>query len=410
MESRWSDHDAEAAVERYTKEGVNIDLALRTYSSRLLGADPRLVIHGGGNTSVKSTVRDIDGETIDVLFVKGSGWDMATIEPAGHPAVRLAVLRRLAELDAVSDEDMVNAQRGALLDARAPDPSVEAVLHAVLPHKYVDHTHANAVLALTDQPMGEQLCRKTYDETMAIVPYVMPGFRLAKEVLAAYRRQPDVDGLILLRHGIFTFGDSAKEAYARMIEKVSMAEERLAQAGRVSLAGVPLPKGLGRQRPKSFAPVKLPARPATVSEVAPMLRGALADAGGNGGRRRWILDARTGGEIEAFVNGRGLARYAREGTATPDHVIRTKRLPLILPAVDADDLPGFAARLQDGLSAYSEAYRDYFARHNARVGHTKRPLDPLPRIILVPGLGLFGVGASAREARVAADLAATMSR
>ena len=415
MENRWSDHDAEAAVERYTKQGVSLDLALRTYSARLLGADPKLVIHGGGNTSVKSSVADLGGEMVEVLFVKGSGWDMATIEPAGHPAVRLAALRRLAELEAVSDEEMVNAQRGALLDARAPDPSVEAVLHAVLPHKYVDHTHANAVLALTDLPEGELLCRQTYGETMAIVRYVMPGFRLAKEVLAAFRRQPYVDGLILLRHGIFTFGDSAKEAYERMIEKVTMAEARIAEAGRVSVAGVHLPKGLGQQRPKSFAPIKLAARPATVAEVAPLLRGALAAAGGDGQARgqgagawrRWILDVRTDPEIMAFVNGRELARYAQQGTVTPDHVIRTKRLPLILPPADANDLPAFAARLQEAVSAYTDAYRDYFARHNARVGGSKRALDPGPRVVLVPGLGLFGVGASARDARIAADLAAT---
>jgi NAD(P)-dependent dehydrogenase (short-subunit alcohol dehydrogenase family) len=195
-----------------------------------------------------------------------------------------------------------------------------------------------------------------------------------------------------------------------MIEKVSMAEARIAAAGRVSVAGVHLPKGLRRHRPDSFRPVKLPPRPASVAEVAPMLRGALAAALGNGKGglwRRWILDVRKDPEILAFVNGRAVARYAQQGTVTPDHVIRTKRLPLILPAADANDLPGFAARLKDALRAYMDAYKDYFARNNARVGGTKRPLDPLPRIILVPGLGMFGVGASARDARIAADLAAS---
>ena len=357
---------------------------------------------------MKSSAADLGGEMIDVLFVKGSGWDMATIEPAGHPAVRLAALRRLAEFDQVSDEEMVSAQRGALLDARAPDPSVEAVLHAILPHRYVDHTHANAVLALTDQPEGERLCRDLYGRTMALVPYVMPGFQLAKAVLAAFRRQPDVDGLILLRHGIFTFGDTAKQSYELMIEKVAMAEARIAEAGRVTVAGVHLPKGIGHHRPKSFTPAKLPARPATVTDVAPMLRGALAaadsDAGGDRGRR-WILDARTSPEVMAFIGGQQLGRYGQQGTATPDHVIRTKRLPLILPAADADELPAFAARLPQAIGAYVQAYRDYFARNNPRVGGGKRPLDPLPRVVLVPGVGLFGVGASARDARIAADLA-----
>ncbi len=169
-----------------------------------------------------------------MLCVKGSGWDMASIEPAGLPAVRLEALRPLAELAELSDEDMVNAQRGALLDANAPNPSVETLLHAFLPHKYIDHTHANPVLALTDQPDAAALCQEAYGETMALVPYVMPGFALAKRAMEIFRSQPGAEGMILLRHGIFTFGESAREAYERMIDKVSLAEQRIARAGRTT--------------------------------------------------------------------------------------------------------------------------------------------------------------------------------
>jgi len=410
MENRWSDHDAEAAVERYTKQGVNLDLALRTYSTRLLGAEPKLVIHGGGNTSVKTRLRDRFGEEVDVLCVKGSGWDMARIEPAGLPAVRLASLRRLAALDALGDFEMVAVQRAALIDPSAPNPSVETLLHAFLPHKFIDHTHANAVLALTDQPHGELVCRQVYGDTMILVPYVMPGFALAKAAAEHYRRHPDADGMILLQHGVFTFGETAHQAYGRMIAVVTMAEHRIAEALRVSVAGVHLPKGIGHHRPKSFQPVHLPARLAPLADVAPIVRGLAALPAGPGEFRRWVLDFRTGPEIEDFVNGHEVARYARQGTATPDHVIRTKPWPLILPPADADDLAGFAAAAKRATTDYHAAYHAYFARHAARYqapGDRKTALDAAPRVVLVPGLGLFGLGASRADAAVAADLAET---
>ncbi|MCW5700879.1 MAG: class II aldolase/adducin family protein, partial [Rhodospirillales bacterium] len=224
MENRWSDTQAAAAVEHYAAQGVNRDLALRTYSTRLLGGETKLVIHGGGNTSVKTTMHELTGDAVEVLCVKGSGWDMATIEPRGLPALRLRPLEKLVALDALSDEDMVNAQRANLLDSTAPNPSVETLLHAFLPHRYIDHTHANAVLALTDQPDGDQLCREVFGDTMGYVPFIMPGFKLAKKALEVFRDSPEVEGLILLKHGIFAFGESAEEAYGRMIEKVTMAE------------------------------------------------------------------------------------------------------------------------------------------------------------------------------------------
>ena len=224
MQSLYSPRDAASTVARYGAEGVPGDVALRVYTTRLLGGDPRLVLHGGGNTSVKTTMTGILGDSVDVLCVKGSGWDMAQIEPPGLPAVRLEALRRLSALDRLSDEEMVDYQRGNLLDPRAPNPSVETLLHAFLPHKFVDHTHADAVLALSDQPDGEAICREVYGATMGLVPYIMPGFGLAKACAATYADDPSIEGLILLKHGIFTFGETAEEAYERMIAAVSKAE------------------------------------------------------------------------------------------------------------------------------------------------------------------------------------------
>src|SRR5580704_18262774 len=197
MQSGWTDRDADAAVDRYKDLGR--DVALRVYTTRLLGQDPRLVLHGGGNTSVKTIVSDLNGEETEVLCVKGSGWDMGTIEPAGLPAVRLKPLSKLRAREKLTDEEMVRLQRANLIDPAAPNPSVEALLHAFIPHKFVDHTHSTAVLALTDQPDGEALCREVYGPRVGYVPYIMPGFRLAKAAAQVFEADPSVEGLILVK-------------------------------------------------------------------------------------------------------------------------------------------------------------------------------------------------------------------
>jgi rhamnose utilization protein RhaD (predicted bifunctional aldolase and dehydrogenase)/NAD(P)-dependent dehydrogenase (short-subunit alcohol dehydrogenase family) len=385
MRNLWSDRDARAAVKNYRGQGVNEDLALRTYTTRLLGGDPRLVQHGGGNTSVKTVMRDPAGESAKVLCVKGSGWDMATIEPPGLPAVRLAPLLKLAGLKALSDEEMVAIQRGNLLDSAAPNPSVETLLHAFIPHKFVDHTHANAVLALCDRPDGMALCRKVYGSRAAVVPYVMPGFALAVKAKEVFDAHPQCEGLILHKHGIFTFGASAREAYDRMIALVSRAERALQ----------------GMRKRRAFA-VKLPKALATATDIAPVLRGLVGKSG-----LHFVLAHRANDEGLGYVNGRELARYSRQGPVTPDHVIRTKPRPLILPAPDAGRLGVFATAARKAVEKYQADYRRYFARHNARATPRKRPLDAMPRVILVPGVGLFGVGASAKDASIAADIAET---
>src|SRR5580704_4961576 len=288
MRSLWSDKDAEAMVARYGDAGIARDLALRVYTSRLLGGDPSLVLHGGGNTSVKTVAHDLVGEEAEVLCVKGSGWDMAAIEPAGLPAVRLAPLRTLRQRDALSDEDMVRVQRANLLDPGAPNPSVETLLHAFLPHKFIDHTHATAVLSLADQPDAAERCADLYDGRFGLVPYIMPGFLLAKKAAEIFEEDERVEGLVLLKHGIFTFGDTAHDAYERMIAAVTLAEERLKQGRR-----------------NVFAPAALPPSPAASVEVAPILRGAcaLADAAVPGAYKRFVLDFRGGPGVLNLVNG-----------------------------------------------------------------------------------------------------------
>ena len=390
MQSRFHEHDAKAAVETYAAAGINEDIALRVYTTRLLGQDPKLVLHGGGNTSVKTRVRDLMGDDTDVLCVKGSGWDMAVIEPAGLPAVRLAPLRRLRERDALGDEEMVAAQRANLIDPGAPTPSVETLLHAFVPHKFVDHTHATAVLSLVDQPDGEAICADVYEGRMGIVPYIMPGFALAKRAAEVYEASPQAIGLILHKHGIFTFGATAREAYERMIEMVSLAEARLTRA-----------------RKAVFATAQLPQRSAPLAEVAPVVRGAcaLTDPTNEGAWRRFVLEFRTSPAVLNYVNGAEVERYSQAGVITPDHTIRTKNWPLVAPAPDHAKPEAFRDAMRNAVAAFVERYRAYFERHNARFGGARRMLDPAPRVVLVPGLGLFGLGRSRKDARIAADLA-----
>lgn len=390
MKSRWSPVEAEEAVVRYARQGYERELALRVYTTRLLGGDPRLVLHGGGNTSVKMKAKDVTGEEVDVLCVKGSGWDMAFIEPPGLPAVRMAPLQKLLALDTLSDEDMVNVQRLNLLDSTAPNPSVETLFHAFLPHRYIDHTHANAVLALTDQPNGEELAKEVYGDKASVLPYTMAGFVLAKKAREAYLTNTKAHGLILAKHGIFSFGDTAQEAYERMIALVTMAEERLA-----------------KNRKQVFTARSLPTALATPEEVAPMIRGlaAIPENPNDGVYKRFVVDFRTSPAILNYVNGADIERYSQVGVATPDHVIRTKSLPVVLPAPEVGKLDEFNRAARAAIDAFQQRYHDYFARNNARQHNKKVELDRNPRVCLVPGLGVFALGKSAAEAKVAADLA-----
>ncbi len=387
MKSRWSESQAREFIDRYRREGE--DLALRVYTTRLLGSDPRLVLHGGGNTSVKTHVKDLLGDNVEAICVKGSGWDMGNIEPAGLPAVRLAALRRLRSLDRLSDEDMVDFQRVNLLNSSAPNPSVETLLHAFLPHKYIDHTHSTAVLALTDQPDGENIVREVFGDRVAYVPYTIPGFALAKSVADIFEKNRNVEGLVLLQHGIFTMGESAREAYERMIGFVTEAEERLNR---------------GR---KTIAAAAIPQRLVETAEIAPILRGACAIARdeNSGNAKRQILCFRTSPAILDYVNGAELSRYSQQGVVTPDHTIRTKNWPLVVPAPDAGQLADWRDTVSRAVSHFVAHYRDYFARNNARSEPRKTMLDPYPRVVLVPGKGLFGLGASAKDAAIAADIA-----
>ena len=394
MFSKWSNKEFSQMKSNNLFQGVNEDVALCVYVTRLIGRNPDLVLHGGGNTSVKTTSDDMYGDEEAVLCVKGSGWDMAEILPAGLPPVRLPPLQKLQSLESVSDEDMVNCVRSNLLDSASPTPSVETLSHAFLPHKFVNHSHATAILSVTNQENGEELCKDIFGQKMGIVPYIMPGFDLAKRTLEVFQQDPDVDGLILLNHGIFTFADDAKTSYEYMIDAISVAEKKLATGKRHAFKSVPVTPRLKN-----------------VSSLAPIIRGVCVSQGERIGnekidlRNKLILESRTTDRILEFVNGKELERYSQAGVATPDHVIRTKNHPLILNLSTITEPANYLEHVKKSVKVFQEKYDSYFRRQVKNKGLAKTKLDSIPRIIFVPGFGLFGLGLTRNDSVIAADIA-----
>ncbi len=360
MKNLWNDR---AAAE------YQGDLGLRVYTSRLLGQDPSLVLHGGGNTSVKIREKNLVGEEEDILYVKGSGWDLATIKEPGFSPVRMNHLLKLAQLSSLSDPEMVNELKTQMTRATAPSPSVETILHAILPYKYVDHTHADAVVTVTNTPDGLDRIKEIYGDTVVIIPYIMPGFDLARvcaEKFAAECHDKTI-GMVLMNHGIFSFGNTAQESYDRMIELVGKAQAYLQE--------------------KNALPSNISAIAATVNDDK-ILGHTLADL-------RYQLSKNAGFPVIlsnhrepkylAFAQRNDLAIISQQGPATPDHVIRTKRIPL----------------LGRNVESYINDYKAYFKAHSS-VDHVM--LDPIPRVIIDPELGICTIGKTVKAANIVADI------
>ena len=355
MKSKWVEELAQTLVCEYEKQGISEDMALRVYSCRLLGQDPTLVLHGGGNVSVKTTASDGLNDNLQVICVKGSGWDMGDIEPPGLPTMYLDRLLELRSVTSLSDENMAAYQRRSLLDPGSPNPSIETLMHAFLPHAFIDHTHATAVLSLTNQKNGEEIISSLYGTRVGIVPYVKPGFDLAIKACEIYASNP--------------------------------AEQYLSKHGR---------KGI-------FPQSELPTTPASAAEVLPIVRGLLAQTTSEASKTV-ILDFRSNENILDFVNGVEVERYSQMGVMTPDHIIRIKNKPLVLAPPKSDCLDDFRMSSKQSLEAYKNHYHKYFVENDAKSEADNQELDATPCVVLIPGLGFVGVGNTAKAAKVAADL------
>jgi rhamnose utilization protein RhaD (predicted bifunctional aldolase and dehydrogenase)/NAD(P)-dependent dehydrogenase (short-subunit alcohol dehydrogenase family) len=367
MLSLWNEQEADAC-------GTELDL--RVYSSRLLGRDHALVLHGGGNTSVKINAVNTVGEEERILYIKGSGWDLETIEAEGFAPVRLRHMIKLAGLDSLSDPQMVNELKTQLTRADAPAPSVETILHAALPFRYVDHTHADAVVTISNTEDGHSRIRELYGDQVLIVPYVMPGFDLARDVARIYAEQagPETVGMVLMNHGVFSFAETAKASYERMIHLVDMAERYLAdnRAWELDTPYVP-----------DAAPADGQFRR---NEVAELRQAISAKAG-----RPMILHVTGSQRGLDFSRRDDLEQISQQGPTTPDHVIRTKSVPML----GSDP---------ENLEKYEQDYRNYFNAHEPSAKERKTMLDPAPRVILDQELGLCCLGTSAGDAVVVRDI------
>jgi rhamnose utilization protein RhaD (predicted bifunctional aldolase and dehydrogenase)/NAD(P)-dependent dehydrogenase (short-subunit alcohol dehydrogenase family) len=371
MQSQWNDEEAQ----RFADDPV----ALRAYSSRLLGREPSLVQHGGGNTSVKTRRTNLFGETESLLYVKGSGWDLATIEPQGFAPVKLDLLLKMARLERLSDSDMVREQKAAMIDPSAPTPSVEAILHAIIPYAYVEHTHSDAVVTLTNTPTGEDNVRQVYGERMLVVPYVMPGFILARRVFEQTRDIDwgNYDGMILLNHGIFTFHNDAKVAYENMLELVTLAERFLDGKKATNVR-----RSAARARPTALAMAGLRQSLGRVFGGPVLVR----------------LDGTE--EAVGFSSWDAAAQVAGRGTVTPDHVLHIKPSPLVLTAAPEG---ANAEQLAADVQAYAEGYGAYFQRNQAQTSGLKE-LDRCPRWAIWPGAGTLSISGSTKGLRIVDDI------
>ena len=389
MKNNWSNIEANKYIRKYKTLGHSKDMALRVYTTRLLGKNSELVLHGGGNTSVKTTLKDIDGKKYEVLCVKGSGWDMAEIEPEGLPAVKLQPLLALRNKKNLSDEDMVAYQKRNLINIKSPNPSVETFLHAFLPFKFVDHTHSDAIMNVTNRPNGLEFCKKIFGNKVSIVPYVMPGFDLAKKINEVYSKKPNINCLILLNHGIFTFADDAKKSYDLMIKYVSEAE-----------------KAIKKLKTKKIKQIKRFKNKFSAHEIAPILRGLLSE----NNDQKFIINYRSNKNLDYFINGRDIKNYSTKGTATPDHVIRVKPFPLIITPKPNSSIEDFKILAEKAFKDYRVKYIKYFNNNKKKVKEKKTMLDTSPRVILVQNVGLFSVGNSFNASKIAGDLTETNAR
>ncbi len=359
MKSLWS--DAEAAQ-------FPGDLGPRVYTSRLLGRDKSLVMHGGGNTSLKLREKDLFGADLDVLYVKGSGSDLETIAAAGFSPVPLDYMRKLAGVPRLSDSQMRNELDTHVLRADAPFPSVETLLHAIVPQAYVDHTHADAVLSVCNAPEGEKRIRDIYGDRIVVIPYIMAGFDLAAHCAREFPKQASAKtvGMVLLSHGIFSFGAGARESYERMIDLVSLAEEYL------------------KKKNAWLFDFHVNEKPVVKRQEIAELRRAISEQAGV----PITLRVSDSPKFLAFAQRPDLEKISQKGPATPDHLLFTKPRPM----------------LGRDVAAYASGYRAYFERHAPRAKEPKTMLDPAPRVVLDPRLGLAAVGRSAREAAIVEEL------
>ncbi len=384
MKSKWNNKEANSFIKKFRNKKVDRDLALRIYTTQLLGNDPKVVLHGGGNTSVKSKFKTLLGNSTKIIYVKGSGKDMSNIEEDGFPSLELNNLLELEKLSKLNDFQMVNYQRKYMLDTSFPNASVETLLHAFLPHKYVDHSHSTAILSIIDQPNPVNICKKVFGDEVGIVPYIMPGFELAKKASEVFNKNKKVKGLILLNHGIFTFAEDAKTSYELMIKYISKAENEL------------------KKNKKSLKIKKYTENRISVADFSNLIRKNIATKKGDDYEKKIVYFNNNNNLINKIFSHKNHKSFLNQGPVTPDHVIRIKSKPLVLDFSNKKNI-NFENEIEKAIRNYQQTYSKYFLR-NKKYNKNANILDLSPRIIIVKGMGIFSTGSSFKDAKIAMDV------
>ncbi len=342
--------------------------------SRLMGGDTNLVLHGGGNSSVKASRPDITGQDREAIFVKGSGWDMGSLEVPGLTPLDLPRLKQLLELRELSDVDMMRELSAAKLDPGSPNPSVETLLHAFIPFRAVQHSHADVIVTLTNlagMNAPDEVVRNIFGDEVIVIPYVMPGFDLAQEVRENWASQfnDGTQGMVLLNHGLFTFGDDSQTAYEKHMQLIKKAET-----------------WLDKEAPVDSQKENAVAAEVLLTDIA-RLRSQMSNIAG----KPMIVRRHTDSKVADFVHRDDYEDLARRGPLTPDHIIRTKRLPMV-------------GASQDSLNRYVEEYGSYVEEFRHRIRTEFTEIDPAPRIVLDPEIGMLTAGFTSKDAQIAADI------
>ncbi len=393
MQNSWNKAEADRIVAEFGPS-VSNELALCTYVSRLIGREPDLVLHGGGNTSVKTVKADIFEKSRPVLFVKASGFDLSNISPEEFSALDLDRIQKFRAIKDLSQEEMGKQLRAHLLDPEAPTPSVEAFLHAFIPLKFIVHTHPSAILALTNQPDATRIVREVLGDDIVSVPYICAGFGLAQQSASAFEKRSKSAGMVLLQHGLVTWGETSEEAYAATIRLVTKAEQYWQD--QIRTAPITSKKSDLQEQEKRY------------EKIAPLLRGLLAEPTDDPDHpfRRFILQPLITPEVNDFMNHPAAEKLALSAPLTPDHLIRTKSMPVFVHDPSYKDSTKLKEQIQSALKEYADGYNAYYNRHAHRLAAGARRFDPIPRIVLLPGVGAICAGVNAKAANIVKDITA----
>ena len=384
MKNLWDDKKVKQYIKEYSKLGVPEDLAIRIYTTHLLGSEKKLVLHGGGNTSVKSYGKDVFGDKRKIMYVKGSGWDMSNLTNLGMPGLYLEPLLKTLELEKMSDNKMTNYLRANLLDSDSPNPSVETLLHAYIPKKFIDHTHSNSLLSLVNLKESKSILNEIFNNKLSIVPYIMPGFELAKLCNKIFYQNNKSEGLLLLNHGIFTFGNTAKESYNRMIKYVSIAEKYISK----NKKKISLTKNNTND---------------LITNISPLFRRFYNEIDNN----KWIVESNFLEIDKIFTLRKDLSLIFNKGPVTPDHVIRIKSKPLIIKTEELIKIKKNSEYLSVIIKKYCDNYKKYFLKYRKEIIGSEIS-DPLPRIIILQGYGFLSIGRNIKEEKIARDIFSSM--